>query len=637
MKLYTSPPTRVLALLLLFIIQLSCTKDTDLLSEQGFKDPDIAIAYYVKNDAFQILTNGTAEEEETIEVTVSEESGSISNDSYEINTNEGIELDVLANDVFENPETASIVLTSQPNNGTVEINADDTLKYTPSNFETTEDSFTYTVQFVNNDGSISTETAIVTVAINPPGQNYAPNQSGPLKAFPSAYGGGSNSKGGRGRALAIITTLNRNASLKYYPATSSTDEYYEGGLYAAMRNSDVGYIVFNVSGNIDLGSGGTAAQYTGFGMPGVNNKTIFGQSAPRGGITLTGGTFRLNGSSGDNKNLIIRYIRSRPIYNRNGALNTDDDAYTWAFLIMGGQNVVIDHCSASFAQDKAMGGFIRDPDHPMRNFTFSNNLVSDSHTGMYVEINPGRPGDPEDHVDLISWLNNVSISVNRTPNLAFNGRGEKINNIIHDTPNKQTTAYFDVQINEIGNYYSKSNSKNRIREQNEGTPVIFSSDNYFEGLLSGRSSENNNVLWTNSNGAPLNSSHFVNSPFGGFPNPINPRSPEDAFDRLVVDGDVGAYKYLDNKGVVQIYRDSFDSSQLNKVANNNAYTSKNPSNWVLPNIPKNTRPDSYDTDHDGMADDWERAMFGNLDQSYRDDHDGDGYENIEEYMNQVDY
>jgi hypothetical protein len=38
-----------------------------------------------------------------------------------------------------------------------------------------------------------------------------------------------------------------------------------------------------------------------------------------------------------------------------------------------------------------------------------------------------------------------------------------------------------------------------------------------------------------------------------------------------------------------------------------------------------------------MADAWEIREFGDLSQGYGDDFDGDGYENIEEYMNQVDY
>ena len=134
------------------------------------------------------------------------------------------------------------------------------------------------------------------------------------------------------------------------------------------------------------------------------------------------------------------------------------------------------------------------------------------------------------------------------------------------------------------------------------------------------------------------SSYFTSTKFNhGFPNPVSVVSADEAFNSLVRNGDVGAYKYLDDNGEVKTYRDSFDSSQLSVVMNNIDYEPKNTANWKLPNIPHNTRPSSYDTDNDGMADAWEIRRFGNLNQSYRDDYDGDGYTNIEEFMYQVDF
>ncbi|MBC2840336.1 hypothetical protein [Robiginitalea sp. SC105] len=495
-----------------------------------------------------------------------------------------------------------------------------------------------------NDDSVENETQNSETTSSEPVPDSNPESfkqsNGPLKAFPSAFGGGSIASGGRGKALAIITSLNKNEPLEYHPSSGANDEYYTGGFYEALRNDQVGYIVFNVSGNIDLGKGGVTSEFGFDGITEINNKTVFGQSAPRGGITLTGGTFRLNGRYGDNQNLIIRYLRSRPIYNRDGVLDTSDDAFTWAFLFYGGKNLIMDHCSASFAQDKAMGAFIRSqhvPAYPMTNFTFSNNLIADSGTGSYTEINPNQDGSPEKYVDLISWINNVSVSVNRTPNMAFDGRGEKINNIIHDTPSKQTSVYHDILVNEIGNYYSGSSSRNKVREDIDSNPRIYTSNNYFEGLYSG--SEGNNAgIWTLRDEITMApSSYFMSSPTNGFPNPAAPKSPQNAFQDLVILGDVGAYKYLDDFGKVQIYRDEFDSNQLSIVRNNQNYDQGNASKWILPEIPHNSRPADFDTDNDGMSDAWEIIHFGSLNESYRGDFDGDGYENIEEYMNQVDF
>ena len=89
------------------------------------------------------------------------------NDSYQISTSLSIILDVLANDTFDNLENVSIIDTSQPNNGNVIINSDNTLTYTPSTIETSENTFTYTAEFVNEDGTVGKETATVRITITP--------------------------------------------------------------------------------------------------------------------------------------------------------------------------------------------------------------------------------------------------------------------------------------------------------------------------------------------------------------------------------------------------------------------------------------------------------------------------------------
>jgi hypothetical protein len=314
-------------------------------------------------------------------------------------------------------------------------------------------------------------------------------------------------------------------------------------------------------------------------------------------------------------------------------------------------------------------------DEEMKNFTFSHNLISDSDTGYYIAVNDNRPQLPlpatQNRITNISCLNNLTTVVNRTPNMAFGGYGEIVNNIIHDTPFKYSSVCWNLKLNQIGNYYSGEDPwtgtssgfvRNRIIINGTTTelgskPEIYTNKNYLKRrdndisdivILDGNPDNNDRILWSNyidgfggSGVAPL---------FGGQPqfftdtrheNTIVHKyietTAQEAFQKNVIKGDVGAYKYLDDNGEVQIYRDTFDTSQLNYVKNNDvSYEAEKASNWVLPNIPKNTRPDSYDTDHDGMADAWEIREFGNLDQSYRGDYNGDGYDNIENFLNQVD-
>lgn len=475
-----------------------------------------------------------------------------------------------------------------------------------------------------------------------------------VKAFPSAYGGGANTKGGRGGKLYIVNTLKFGAPSKFYPASGKRDAYYTGGYKKALETKDVGYIVFNVSGNIEFPVGGYI-------FKNVANKTVFGQSAPKGGITLWGGSNRFQSYNNGIHDLIFRFIRSRPLRERKGTINPKiDDAYTWAFLFRGGERIILDHISASFANDKLIGGSTRQqhanfngkfPECPcwLRDVTFQHGLYADGGTSMYVSVNGGRDGDPEQFVNNISWLNNVTSSSNRNANMAFDGYGEFMNNIIYNTPQKNSRNYHNLKFNHINNYYKRSNdSYNWIDNGSEGKklPSIYSKGNVYSGKvggsavsLTGNSKEDNSILWVLRDRKTRAPAKYFSKRkhIQRFKFPWKETSAKQAYKRLVNDQNVGAFKYLDNNGLVRTYRDAFDTQMLNVIQSNLPYRGRLASNWKLPNIPKTTRSSNYDTDNDGMADAWEIRKFGNLKQSYRGDFDGNGYENIEEYMNQVDF
>ncbi len=501
----------------------------------------------------------------------------------------------------------------------------------------------------------------------------------PLKAFPDAYGGGAEATGGRGGVLAIINTLDIDAPLVYHPASGGDDEYYTGGWKEAMMQPDVGYIVWNVSGthNLPIGNAGTGQSNNGGtpamsgivkdggGWNNIQNKTLFGQSAPQGGITFTGGVIRIGAynQSGLPSNLIFRFLRSRPFYNRDGNLNYGvDDAYTWGFLFVGGNDIILDHCSSSFGYDKAIGSFIRE-EHvtgtgcpcTLDGHTYSNNLIGNSATGAYTEINPGRAGSPEQYVDQISYFRNVFVTVNRTPNMAFDGYGELYNNIIHNTISKSSRVYHNIDLNFIGNYYQRPGGVYAWIGPNDSgtdTPQVFSDRIFYPGNVStsdgggytgptleytGHVGDGVGIWLNQARNALADPSSISATKFTEpHPHTYTVLDPNVAFTELVTNEDVGANKYLDDNGDVQIYLDDYDDTLLNAVQTNSAYSNTAPANWVMPTIPNNTRPASYDTDNDGMADAWEIRVYGDLSQSYRGDFDADGYENIEEYMMQVD-
>jgi hypothetical protein len=172
----------MLCLFLTIITFFSCSKDSDLLTDYVALDPDIgAIAKFVANDTYQVSISSNPEDD-TFEITINSGentgstgssstgntlSGGTVDDSFQTSSSASIILDVLANDTFNNLDNVSIAEISQPDNGEVVINSDKTLTYTPFTVEASEDTFTYTAEFIREDGTVGKETGTVTVIINP--------------------------------------------------------------------------------------------------------------------------------------------------------------------------------------------------------------------------------------------------------------------------------------------------------------------------------------------------------------------------------------------------------------------------------------------------------------------------------------
>jgi len=134
-------------------------------------------------------------------------------------------------------------------------------------------------------------------------------------AFPGAEGHGRYVTGGRGGEVRHVTNLNDKG---------------EGSLRAAVSGSNAKIVVFDVSGIIGLESDLVIGA----------NTTIEGQTAPAPGVTVRYRTVR----PGDNN--IIRFIRFRRGEERD--VNDGADA-TWQRQKDG---IVLDHCSFSWSIDE---------------------------------------------------------------------------------------------------------------------------------------------------------------------------------------------------------------------------------------------------------------------------------------------
>ena len=215
--------------LVCFVLNLSssCNKDSDLLAEYVVENPQS----FLVNDVVVTLANNP------------------------------IVIAPLSNDSFSEPEKVAITEVTPPKMGTAVVNEDNTITYTPDTDKTGSDEFDYSASVTNDDNTVTTETGSVTVTVTDKTPTEEPVEMGILKAFPSAYGAGSDVTGGRGGKVIHVTNLNASG---------------DGSLQAALESSGPAYIVFDVSGVINLPTNGIVVSK-------AEDKTVLGQTAPKGG------------------------------------------------------------------------------------------------------------------------------------------------------------------------------------------------------------------------------------------------------------------------------------------------------------------------------------------------------------------
>ena len=454
-----------------------------------------------------------------------------------------------------------------------------------------------------------------------------PSPPANLRAFPSAEGFGAYAQGGRGGAVVYVTTL------EDYPPILPNGQGNTNPIVGSLRwacewLSGPRTILFKLGGTIQLTDRvfllGEEGSYV----------TIAGQSAPGGGIQITGFPIHIGAGAHD---VVIRYIRSRPGWTGPEDLGIKD-AITIHSESGLTSHVIVDHCSLEWAMDENAGVGDNTEHVTFQWCIFGEGSVFGQSTGLSnslgMLVSGGIPSDQFLTIHHCLFVNNGD----RNPALAQNGGlVDLVNNYICNYALVGTTIapYYtnSPRANIVGNVYSVAVPAIRTivihtadgRQVAPGSFFVLNNLSEFTPTTTGddwaimRSESGNGVAST------------LYRRLLRWPVPPAYRVAADPTEQVVdrVLANVGArlpaYDAVDQRLLVEA-RDLTGTPGFGpSIADHEAW----------PNLPFWSGYE--DTDGDGMPDWWER--WQGFDPGYSgdgpSDHDGDGYTNLEEYLNSL--
>jgi pectate lyase len=478
------------------------------------------------------------------------------------------------------------------------------------------------------------------------GKPYIPGAAKPedlpqakIPAFPGAWGGGMYSFGGRGGKVIVVTNLNDSGP---------------GSFRDAVEQGGPRIVVFNVAGIIRLKAAvNIRAPYI----------TIAGSTAPGDGICVAGNTVQI-----DTHDVVIRHMRFR-----RGKLVADDRDDALGGNAVG--NIMLDHLSTSWGLDEGVSIYrhMYQPEDGSKalklntvNVTIQNTISSEALNTYHHSFGSTIGGlNATFHHNL--WANNTG----RNPSIGMGDLFTFVNNVIFNWRHRTMDGGGGmININVINNYYKpgpgtpKTPIAYRLvkpeTNRDGGHGQVYASGNVVEG--------NAKVTADNWDGGVqlevrdrVNTSPEVlagirvNEPFKHAPLPI--QSTKEAYEFV-----------LANAGATLPRRDAVDERisktvrtgviPPQKIADGSVELAKlygyaqqwtdvlaegvekgfitNPAE--VGGYPEYKGTPYQDTDGDGLPDDWEKKHGLNPKDTSdaTTDANGDGYTNIEDFINGLD-
>ena len=399
---------------------------------------------------------------------------------------------------------------------------------------------------------------------------------GAVRAFPGAEGFGTETPGGRGGRVIVVTTLNWNGPGSFYEAITATGPRL---------------IVFRVSGVINVPDGASLNEANSF-------VTVAGQSSP-GGITFTGsygsviGNYQTNFHDG-----VFRYLRFR------GRGSYDNIQFNTA------HHLVFDHCDFSGGKDETFD-ITNAHDVTIQWCTITNSDSAGQNYGSLIAYAP-TAGFSIHHNFYAHHANRCA------PHMHWGSEGvpaggatiEFSNNVVYNCA-FDAVMYLNsaanpdrLSFNIVSNYFKAGPNTPKSGYGYALVPGswLYEDDNLYPG----------HYLWS-----PYLQVRTLAAPAPAPAVTLQPAS--GSFDLVL--RQAGAFP-----------RDPMNARTANEARNGTGTLGKL-DDALLNNAPA-PPPDS---DLDGMADAWEIAH--GLNPSDRSDasgdRDGDGYTNIEEYLNEL--